>query len=320
MAIIKCRECKQAVSSEAAACPHCGISVPAGGYRRRSSAPLVVGILVLTVAGVVILALLIGGRRARSAASSAPAPQRASPLVSASVAQRPPVAKTQPKPAQPLASAEARSVPASVETKVSTPARAAQPAPRVKELTAGMGADEVREILGKPDSTATSQKGEEEITIWAYADGKQLRFVGGALQSWKEMPPRPAPVPERTKSAVVEPRPSAALDYRYIRWTMKAMTEAQWKAYARSLQGQKVTWSGWVEDVNEKFFGGYELWVDMDPPTDEFSVQDVTFDISADLAMKLQKDQVVKFEGVIESALDVLGACSISLKDARVLR
>lgn len=33
MALTKCRECGQKVSSEAASCPHCGVSSPSGSLR-----------------------------------------------------------------------------------------------------------------------------------------------------------------------------------------------------------------------------------------------------------------------------------------------
>jgi len=105
-----------------------------------------------------------------------------------------------------------------------------------------------------------------------------------------------------------------------IRNNMNRMTEAQWKKYARSLKGKTISWSGWVEDVNEKFFGGYELWVDMDPPNVAMSVQDVTFEIPDELALKLRKDQRVVFTGTIKSVMNVLGSCSVTLENGQVRR
>ena len=99
---------------------------------------------------------------------------------------------------------------------------------------------------------------------------------------------------------------------------MNKMTEAQWKEYARGLKGASVSWSGWVEDVNEKFFGGYELWVDMDAPDVIMSVQDVTFNIPDDLALKLRKDQRVTFTGTIKSVMNVLGSCSVILENGQI--
>ncbi len=124
---------------------------------------------------------------------------------------------------------------------------------------------------------------------------------------------RPVGRPSRPSERV------SKLSYYSMRQKMASMTEAQWKDYARSINGQRVQWTGWVEDVNEKFFGGYELWVDMDSPDELLSLQDVTFDIPADLALKLRKDTRVTFSGTIGSALDVLGSCSVNLEDATVI-
>ena len=96
------------------------------------------------------------------------------------------------------------------------------------------------------------------------------------------------------------------------------MTEAQIKQYARELKGKEVHWSGWVEDVNETMFGTYEVWVDMDAPDEMFSVQDVTFDVPADVALKLRRDQKINFTGSIDSALNVLESTQINLSDATI--
>lgn len=110
------------------------------------------------------------------------------------------------------------------------------------------------------------------------------------------------------------------LQFLDIRNNMKVMTEAQWKAYVRILEGKIIDWKGWIEEVNEKFFGGYELWIDMDSPHITMSVQDVTFDIPASLALKFNKDQIVYFRGRIKSIYNILGSCSINLENAAVYR
>lgn len=108
----------------------------------------------------------------------------------------------------------------------------------------------------------------------------------------------------------------SSLSFFDIRNNMKDMTQAQWKTYARSLEGKTVEWEGWVEEVKEKFFGGYEIWVDMDSPEEAMSVQDVTFDIPEDLAMKFNKNQLVAFRGTIKSVMNVLGSCQVDLENA----
>lgn len=118
--------------------------------------------------------------------------------------------------------------------------------------------------------------------------------------------------------ATATPAP-AAPPYEQIRSQMQAMTEAQWKQYAEELKGATaVNWTGWIEDVNQKALGGYELWVDMDSPDELLSVQDVQFDIPEDLALQLQKDQKVTFSGRIDSVMNILGSCSVTLEDVTV--
>lgn len=102
-----------------------------------------------------------------------------------------------------------------------------------------------------------------------------------------------------------------------IRDRMRQATEAQWNQYATALRGASVEWTGWVDEVNEKLAGGYEVWIDMDPPG-SMSVLDVLFDVDAEVALELQKDQRVSFSGRIEAATNVVGALQIRLRDARI--
>ncbi len=117
-----------------------------------------------------------------------------------------------------------------------------------------------------------------------------------------------------TPASTPEPAPS----YATIRAQMEGMTEAQFKQYARSLKGKQVHWTGWVEDVNETLFGNYEVWVDMDAPDELLSVQDVTFDVPADVALSLRLNQKITFTGIIDSALNVLESTQITLSEVTI--
>ena len=121
-----------------------------------------------------------------------------------------------------------------------------------------------------------------------------------------------------TRGDVVSATPEPAPPFETIRAKMDGMTEAQFKQYARSLKGKEVHWSGWVEDVNETLFGTYEVWVDMDAPDEMFSVQDVTFDVPADTALQLRRDQKIRFTGIIDSAHNVLESTQITLSDVTI--
>jgi hypothetical protein len=103
-----------------------------------------------------------------------------------------------------------------------------------------------------------------------------------------------------------------------IRSSVQSMTEAQWKKYLDELEGQRVeNWTGWVEDVDVSG-SRYELWVDMDSPDELISVQDVYFAVPEDIALELEKDQVVMFSGQIERASEFLGGVSLHLEGVAI--
>ena len=111
----------------------------------------------------------------------------------------------------------------------------------------------------------------------------------------------------------------AAESFQQIRTKMGSMTDLQFKEYGKSLKGEQVQWVGWVEEVKEKFFGGYEVWIDMDSPAEQFSVQDLAIEVPKEIALKLKKDQKVTFTGTISSVMSVLGSCQVSLTDAKIV-
>lgn len=97
------------------------------------------------------------------------------------------------------------------------------------------------------------------------------------------------------------------------------MTDAQWSAYRRELEGHVVVgWRGWVEDVEEPRSGMSRILVDMDSPQSLFSVQDVYLDLPSETAIELRRDQLIIFSGRIDSVNDFLGCCSIYLADAYI--
>jgi len=171
------------------------------------------------------------------------------------------------------------------------------------------------------EEAAQNRKGLEEMKALLVQVNDDLAQKRADLATIRRLYAQNPVEPRSTdgRGAQVQPARISNVSYYHLRDRMKSMTEAQWKDYARSIRGQRVQWSGWVEDVNEKFLGGYELWIDMDPPG-QLSVSDVEFDIPADVALRLKKDQEVVFRGTIRSALDTLGVCSVHLADAEVIR
>jgi hypothetical protein len=103
-----------------------------------------------------------------------------------------------------------------------------------------------------------------------------------------------------------------------IRSNMNRMTSLEWNEYTKSLQGQRISWIGWVSDVKEQWFGGFKVLIDMDPPGSA-SVQDVYIEnLDKSVAAQFRKDQKVRFSGKIKSVIYVLGACAVTLEDASI--
>ncbi|MCA8926999.1 MAG: hypothetical protein KDC18_02950 [Alphaproteobacteria bacterium] len=106
--------------------------------------------------------------------------------------------------------------------------------------------------------------------------------------------------------------------YALIGEKVENLPEFQVEEHFRSIRGKAVVWSGWVEDVKEKTFGGYEARIDMDGPNDPVSVQEVYFPVDKETAYKLKKDRVICFVGTIKSVNTVFGKPQVRLENVEV--
>lgn len=126
---------------------------------------------------------------------------------------------------------------------------------------------------------------------------------------------------DKEKPIIVAPVsvPISSLSFKEIRLNMESMTDLQFEEYAKSNKGKRIKWEGYVEEVSEKLFGGYEVLVDMDSPNVPMSIQDVTFELSKKQAILLKKDSRVVFEGTITSVRSILTSLQVSLDEAQVI-
>lgn len=108
--------------------------------------------------------------------------------------------------------------------------------------------------------------------------------------------------------------------YYEIRGKMETMTEMQWKEYldANVIGKSAVSWTGWIEEVQPGSAGSSDIWVDMDSPSELFSVQDVSFYLPTDQARTLQKDQKITFSGRITSVQNILQSCQVDLEAVEI--
>jgi hypothetical protein len=119
------------------------------------------------------------------------------------------------------------------------------------------------------------------------------------------IPPTDTPLPTDTPIPPTD-TPSSTntpqlLSFEQIVATYEAMTDRQRQDYRVSLRGQRVHWKGTVTEVDSN--GNVDL--EMNPSHWGYSVH--ILELPADLAGKLQRNQIFEFDGVIDSAVDVLG-------------
>lgn len=123
------------------------------------------------------------------------------------------------------------------------------------------------------------------------------------------------PTPDDTPASTPTP-PTIAPSYWEIEENMEALDRAEWDGYVDELEGTWANnWIGWVEDVHKTISGEYELRVDVDSPGVIFSGHNVTFGVSDEVALQVEKDQQITFSGRIESVENVLGSLQIRLQD-----
>ena len=127
--------------------------------------------------------------------------------------------------------------------------------------------------------------------------------------------PKPSPAPTNTAT----PKPIAKLTFGEIRANKESMTDAQWDNYCKPLIGQRVQWTGWVDEAKDKGNHG-ELWIDMDSPDEVLSLQDLYFDVPKEDVLKYNKDQKVTFEGDINSISTFLTSLQIRMEDVLVIK
>lgn len=104
-----------------------------------------------------------------------------------------------------------------------------------------------------------------------------------------------------------------------LREKAKSFTKAQLKNLKKEYIGKQVRWEGWVVEVKDKLFGGYEVLIDMDPPKLlSASVYDVSINLpskSKDIALALQKHSKVSFSGFIKNINYNFGRLRVDLVD-----
>lgn len=98
----------------------------------------------------------------------------------------------------------------------------------------------------------------------------------------------------------------------------KALTDAQWDAYADTLKGKGIVgWTGTVKSVDQKPFSDlFVMVVDVVEPTGAASAFDLNVEVAKADALKINKGQAVTVSGNIRKIGCVLTYCPIELDNA----
>lgn len=98
--------------------------------------------------------------------------------------------------------------------------------------------------------------------------------------------------------------------------TDTSITDIQRKQIIKSYIGKRVSYQGWVEDVQEKG-GRYFCLIDMDSPNVAFSLYDFKIQISESAAMSLRKGQIIYVAGKIKR-IDNTISFQVDLSDMQI--
>lgn len=112
------------------------------------------------------------------------------------------------------------------------------------------------------------------------------------------------------------------ITFEKFRSVFDELTDIQFKQLRQELEGKKVIWSGYLDEVKEKWLGGFEIQVDMDSPETILSIYDVSLTVSSDMKdfiSILTKDQQLKFQGKIKNIQKILGKLVVNIKDVKFL-
>ena len=191
-------------------------------------------------------------------------------------------------------------------------------------LTTDGGDDAVEQIASSPTELVPT---DVATSVPAPTDAPTLTVVSGPAAT---SVPVATAVPTNTSAPTATPEPTATvrptrtpepteppppLVYAEVIDNHDNMTDAQWSLYRETLPGRRVTWQGWIDEVDEKG----DVLVDMDPPDTLFSVFDVRFDIPVADILEYNKDEKVTFEGTVDSVVSILGKLVFNLEPCTIL-
>ena len=98
----------------------------------------------------------------------------------------------------------------------------------------------------------------------------------------------------------------------------KKMTDLQFEAFAETVKGKRIIWKASVIDVKACTFSDcYTVSLDFNKPS-RFPSLDAEIEITKELALTLNKGQIIKIDGVITSVLEAVGMVYVKFDDSSI--
>lgn len=160
-------------------------------------------------------------------------------------------------------------------------------------------------LLASAGDDGPSSDGNEAVA----ANGNQ----GGVLaRSTATSSATPGP----TSTPAPSPTVPLAPPFTTFQQNYDTMTDAQWEAFAASVEGARVDgWEGIVDDVDKgEIMGGYTIEVRME---EDSSRSPIAIDAPEDIALSINKEQRIRFSGRIRYASNDF-LLTIRIEDAQV--
>ena len=111
-----------------------------------------------------------------------------------------------------------------------------------------------------------------------------------------------------------------AIPFDVFRAALAELSDAQFKRWASDLTGKEVSWRGWIMEVEKKWYGEYEIQVDMDQPGEPPQLHDVSIWVGSekgDFVLALSKGDSISFQGKITNITKVSGRLVVVIKQVK---
>ncbi|MBF0224634.1 MAG: hypothetical protein HQK76_04180 [Desulfobacterales bacterium] len=119
-------------------------------------------------------------------------------------------------------------------------------------------------------------------------------------------------------SEIESPQTQGSISYEIMKSNLKSMTDIQWNNFTEKSKGQEISlWEGWIDEII-KTVGGYQVFIDMESPSNSRSASDVLFEVPNNIGNRLKKDQKIIFSGKINCVKNLFEGPQVQIMDVEI--